>query len=376
MHRSRLLQILTVIVLALGVSITALLAQDTGETIIKREPIDHDFYAAGQTIQLIGPINGDATIAGQRLTVDGQVTGDVLAAGEVITINGNVLDDVRAAGRLIQINGNIGDHIVAAGETITISANTHVGSWAWLAGRRIEVFGQVGKELKAMGDEVIIDGVVDGPVEITAERIQILDSAVIKGPVLVQSPNPPQIAKGATITGAVTHLPMPEIEPAPVVKAVLLAGLMFALGLILTGIVYYLLFPRFSVTAARHIEGVPLASLGLGFAVLILTPVVIVILFSLGVGFLLGILLLAAYLLMVVAGGLTGVIYVSDVALRRVFKKEAAGKGMMVLVLIGAFILLGLVQLIPFLGSLVVFVLTVMGIGALKYQFWQQYQAA
>jgi len=377
MHRSRLLQIVTVILLALGVSMTALLAQDTGETIIKREPIDHDYYAAGQTIQLIGPINGDATIAGQRLTIDGQVSEDVIAAGETITINGNVLDDVRVAGRLIQINSTtIGDHIVAAGETITISANTRVGSWAWLAGRRVEVFGQVGKELKAMGDEVIIDGKVDGPVEVTAERVEILDGAVIKGPVSVQSPNPPQIAKGATITGTVTHLPMPEIEPEPVVKAVLMASLLFALGLILTGIVYYLLFPRFSITAARNIEGVPLASLGLGFAVLIMTPVVIVILFSVGVGFLLGILLIAAYLLMVVAGGLTGVIYISDVALRRMFKKEAVGKGMMVMVLIGAFIVLGLVQLIPLLGSLVVLLLTVMGIGALKYQFWQQYRAA
>jgi hypothetical protein len=146
--------------------------------------------------------------------------------------------------------------------------------------------------------------------------------------------------------------------------------------LIITGIVYYLLFPRFSLASARRIEQVPLASLGLGFAVLILTPVVIVILFSLGVTFMLGLLLLAAYLLMLVSGGLTGVVYVSDVALRRLFKKESAGKGMMMLTLIGAFVVLGLVQLIPLLGSLVVFVLMVMGIGALKYQFWQQYRAA
>jgi hypothetical protein len=79
---------------------------------------------------------------------------------------------------------------------------------------------------------------------------------------------------------------------------------------------------------------------------------------------------------MLVSGGLTGVVYVSDVALRRLFKKESAGKGMMMLTLIGAFVVLGLVQLIPLLGSLVVFVLMVMGIGALKYQFWQQYRAA
>ncbi|KPK10062.1 MAG: hypothetical protein AMJ68_10365, partial [Acidithiobacillales bacterium SG8_45] len=95
----------------------------------------------------------------------------------------------------------------------------------------------------------------------------------------------------------------------------------------------------------------------------------------LGITFLLGILLAAAYFMMVVIGGLTGVIYVADVGLRRLFKKEKAGKGLMVLSLIGAFIVLGLVQLIPLLGSLAVFLLSVLGIGALKYQFIQQYRA-
>jgi hypothetical protein len=245
-----------------------------------------------------------------------------------------------------------------------------------LAGRQIEVLGRIDKELKVTGQEVIIAGEVGGPVTITAERVRILGDAVIHGPLRVQSPDAPEIAEGAKILGDVKHLPMPEVEHAPLLKVVLLAGLMFTLGLILTGIVYYLLFPRFSVTSARHIGTAPLPSLGLGFVVLLLTPLVIVVLFSLGVGFLLGILLGAAYLLTVVSGGLTGVIYVSDVALRRVFKKPEAGKGLTVLVLLGAFVLLALVQLIPLLGGLAVFVLTVMGIGALQYQFWQQYKAA
>lgn len=376
MRTSRWLHSISLIVLALGVSITALLAQDAGQTIIKRGPIDHDFYAAGQTVHLSGPVNGDATIAGQRLTIDGRVSGDVIIAGELVTINGDVQDDIRAAGRLVQINSSVGDHIVAAGETVTLGPRARVGNWAWLAGRQIEIFGMVNRQLKAAGEEVIIAGEIMGPVEITAERVRILDDAVIRGPLLVQSPNPPEIADGARITGDIKHLPMPKVEYAPLVKIVLLVGLVFTLGLILTGIVYYLLFPRFSVTSSRHIERVPLVCLGLGFVVLLLTPLMVLLLFSLGVGFLLGILLAAAYLLMLVTGGMTGVIYVGDVALRRLFNKETVGKGLMVLVLIGAFVLLGLVQLIPFLGSLVVFLLTVMGIGALEYQFWQQYKAA
>ena len=115
--------------------------------------------------------------------------------------------------------------------------------------------------------------------------------------------------------------------------------------------------------------------MGLGFLVLLLTPLLVIVLFSVGVGFLLGILLAAVYLLMLVSGGLTSVIYVCDVALRRLFKKPEAGKGVTVLVLLSAFVLFALVQLIPLLGSIVVFVLSVMGIGAMQYQFWQPYKA-
>jgi cytoskeletal protein CcmA (bactofilin family) len=375
MRNPRLLQTLSLIGLVLGISLTTLLAQEAGETIIKRDPIDHDYYAAGETVHIAGPVSGDVVIAGQRLTIDGPVTEDVIAAGEIVTINGNVGDDVRAAGRVVQINGDVADHIVAAGESVSIGPQARVGSWAWLAGRQIEVLGQVGQQLKVGGEEVIIAGQIGGDVKIMAERVRVLDDAVIKGALRVQSPNPPEIASGARILGDVTLVPMPEVEPAPVLQAVALVGVLVTVGLILTGIVYFLLFPHFSVTAARHIEQAPLISLGLGFLVLLVGPLVILLLFTLGVTFLLGILLAAAYFLMVVIGGLTGVIYVADVALRRLFKKEAAGKGVMVLTLIGAFIVLGLVQIIPLLGSLAVFLLAVLGIGALKYQFWQQYQA-
>jgi hypothetical protein len=379
MRIPRLLRTVSLVGLVLGASLTTLLAHEegheAGEILVKRDPIAHDFYGAAQTVHISGAVNGDLVLAGQHLTVEGPVSDDIIVAGEIITLIGNVGDDIRAAGRVVRLTAEVGDHMVAAGETVTLSPEARVGSWAWLAGQKVEVLGQVGQQLKIGAEEVIIAGEIGGEVKIMAEEVRILDSAVIHGSLTVHSHAKPEIAAGARILGDVKHLPMPEIEPAPVVKLVLLVGLVYLVGLVLSGIVYFLLFPQFSVATARQIEQAPLASLGLGFAVLFLTPLVIFLLFATGVGFLLGILLAAAYLLMVIAGGLTGVIYVSDVALRRLFKKETVSKGIMVLTLIGAFVVLGLVQIIPFLGSLAVFLLTVLGIGALKYQFWQQYQA-
>ena len=167
---------------------------------------------------------------------------------------------------------------------------------------------------------------------------------------------------------------MPDVDVS-LKKFLFMAALIFSLGIIFAGIVYFMVFPKFSITAGRHIEQNTLVCLGMGFAVLILTPVVIGILFFIGVGYLLGLMLMAAYLLMIVIGGITGVVYVSDVALRRLFDKAEAGKGLKLVALTGAFVVLGLVQFIPLLGGLVVLMITVLGIGALKYQLWIQYKA-
>lgn len=355
--------------------ITTLFAQEAAQTIIKRDPIYHDFYAAGQTVHIAGSVEGDAVIVGRRLAVDNRVKGDVIAAGETIHITGYVEDDIRAAGRLIQIAGPVGDHIVAAGETITLGPKANIRNWVWSAGRQIEVLGTVGGDFRARGDTVIIGGVIRGNTEIIAEHVRILDGAVLHGQLRIQSPHDPDIAAGARILGNLQRLPMPEVEAAPVLKVIALLGLVVTLGLILTGVVYFLLFPQFSVMASRHIEQAPLASLGLGLAVLVVTPVLIGLLFSTGFGFLLGIVLIAAYLLMLIVGGMTGVIYVSDVGLRKIFNKDTVTKGLMIFTLIVTFLVLGIVQLIPVLGCLLVFLLLIMGVGALNQQLWQRYQA-
>ena len=56
MYQFRLSQSVSFILLLLaGLGLTTLLAQEAGETVIKREPIEHDFYAAGETVHIAAP---------------------------------------------------------------------------------------------------------------------------------------------------------------------------------------------------------------------------------------------------------------------------------------------------------------------------------
>jgi hypothetical protein len=67
------------------------------------------------------------------------------------------------------------------------------------------------------------------------------------------------------------------------------------IGFLIMGVVLLWLFPNFMVAGARTITSEPLKSLGLGFAVLVATPIVALILLVTVIGIPIGLSLIAAY---------------------------------------------------------------------------------
>ena len=345
-----------------------LCAQEAGEVVVKRGNIAEDVYVAGRSVDVAAEVQGDVAAAGQRVSIDSVVSGDVLAAGETVTVQANVQDDVRAAGRSVTIGGQVTGHVVAAGETVSISPAASVGDWAWLAGREINVAGRIGGELKAAGQLVVVSGSVSGDVELMAEAIRIPASARIDGNLVYRSDNEPVIEDGAVIGGDIIARPLPHREMED------RGGALFVLlALAVAAVVYYLVFPVFSVAAATGIGSKPLASLGTGAAFLFVTPFVILLLFVTVIGMLVALPLLAWYAVSLLAGLLTGVIFVGDAGLRLVGKGYTTTGGMRMLSIVLGLVALMVVQIIPVVGGLVMLVLFVLGLGALQLAAWRGY---
>jgi cytoskeletal protein CcmA (bactofilin family) len=347
---------------------TLLVAQEVGEVVVKRGIIEDDLYVAGRSVDVVAQVRGDVVAAGQSVSIDESVSGDVLAAGETVTIRAQVQDDVRAAGRSVTIAGPVAGHVVAAGETVSIAPAATVGGWVWLAGREVHVAGRVGKELKVAGQIVIVSGEVAGDVELMAEEIRILARARIDGNLVYRSENEPQISEDAVIAGDI--IAKPVLYPEPEGRG---GGFIFLLALALVAVVYYLLFPGFSVAGAEGLRRAPLTALGIGVAVLFATPFVILLLFVTLIGVLIALPLLAYYLVSLLGGLLTGVIYVGDAGLRLMGRAESSTRGMRVLSIVVALVAIVLIQIIPVVGALAVLILFVLGLGALQLQIWRSY---
>lgn len=345
---------------------TSLQAQVYDETVLIRTPVAHDLYTAGRYVELQAGVSGDLVAAGEQITVNATIKGDVIAAGETISLRAMVMDDVRAAGRQVLVSNEIADHIVAAGESVILESGSRVGNWAWLAGETVRVSGEVGSELKVAARRVIISGEVNGNAELYAEQIDILDGARIQGDLIWHSEQPPNIEEGSMIGGQVTEIPF-EFEQKEHHGGIPLAGtLFFAVSLMATGIVFYLLFPRLTENACTGLQQRPWLSLGIGLAVLFVTPLAIVLLFTTLIGSLLAFTLLAGYLVMLLFSVVIGIFALSELGLRRYGRWETAGRGRHLLAFAITVLALWILQLIPIIGGLIQLAIILLGLGGLS----------
>jgi cytoskeletal protein CcmA (bactofilin family) len=351
--------------------LSPLFAQEVGEAVLIRDPMADDVYAAGGTVDVLAPVEGDVVVAGGRVFVGESVTGDVMAVGGEVSVGAVIGDDARLAGGDIRLSGSVGDDAMAAGGNVTLTPSGSVRGRAWFSGGRIDVAGAIGRDLKAAGGRILLSGRVRGDVELRGGTIRILDGAIIDGDLVYRSPREAEIASGAEIRGTVRYEPV-ERPVMGLVAAVVGVGIVFLLGLMVTGSAMFLMFPRFIAAAVTTLRAEPWKCLGLGLAVFAATPVVIGMLFVTVIGWLPALVIGALYPILLLAGFLTAAFYVGDLGWRRLKRGEASTAGRLWSFVV-AMILMTLIGLVPLLGALLLFVLMLLGTGGLKLGLYRNY---
>ena len=341
---------------------TAAGAQSAGESVTIRTPVEGDLYAAGQNVQLRAGVTGDAVAAGQRITISGTVGEDVIAAGEIITIKGDVGDDVRAAGRTVSVWGAVADHATLAGSNIVVQPEARIGGWLWLAGRNVDVSGQIDGDMRVACRKITVTGRIAGDVELIGEKLRIESGAFIGGDLTWRGSRAPTIADDAVIAGNIVQgAPVERLRPQ---REGIGGWIVGVLALFVAAATVAFTGPslvRGTSEAVRTSPGVVLLNGGI---VLLLLPMLVVVLLATIVGWVLAILLFAAYLLALVLGGLLGVLTLEQLT----FGTWATSRGRRLLtILFVTAAVIGL-QAVPVLGPVLALLLVLVGLGGLSIQ--------
>ena len=350
-------------------------AQSSNSSVVREGPIDHDVYLAGSSVALRGPVDGDAVLAGGHISTDSDITGGMIAAGGTVDMLGTVRRSVRVAGGDVTAAAQIGRDLTAVGGTVTLSRDSHVAGETWIAAAHVALNGTIGKDLNVIGADIAVSGTIEGDAHLRGRWITIGPNAVIHGRLTYESDTEAEIASGAHIDGGVTRGEWEAPRRASTALHVvgLAAKIALGLGLLAAGLLFILVFPGYSLNAARLIGLRPLASLGLGFALLIATPVAVIIAMVSMLGAILGLVVLAAYFISLLLAVLTATIYLGDLVLRLLGRGPVTGFGRRLAALILGIIALMILSGVPLVGFFVVLAVFVFGLGAFYLEAAERY---
>jgi hypothetical protein len=345
--------------------------------------INDDVYATGGTVTVEGTINGDLLAAAGSIDVAGVVNGDVIITGGTLVIEGKVADDVRVAGGSITINSDVGGDVLAAGGSVTIGSLGHVGEDLVIGGGSVEMRGTVDGDVKLGAGNARIDGIVLGDVTGEVQNgLTIGPNARISGDLNYSSIKDADIQAGAVVSGDIVRtIPKAtifgqEFNDSPAIRFVqhVLGRLQWFVGTVVIGLLLMLAIPETVRAVSETPRTSPWKTVGLGLAVLLVAPVVIiaVAVFALWlIGFPALSLLLApgaTYVVLALLAAPVVAVLIGNLAMSREMYFYASWKAL----LIGAAIL-AVLGLIPYLNGLVTLLTVLVGFGAWVLYLYRSY---
>lgn len=334
-----------------------------GSQLTITEPVAEDLYATAGTLVLDTTVAGDAVLAAGTLTLAGDVASDALLAGGTVDIDGVVGDDLRAAGGTVNLRGLVTDQAIVAGGAVTFTADSAVGGRAWIAGNAVDVQGQVAGDLRVTGARVSIAGSIGGNAEVTGSDVRIEPGAFIAGDLVIRGTAEPLIAEDARILGDVVTVPDGADAAAAEAAPGIAGRVLLVLAVFLAAAALWRLFPTLVERAGAELRAAPGRTLLGGLLALAGSPVLILVLFGTVVGWLLALVLVAAFALAVGAAGLLALAAIAGLVAGRAGAVAGWGRRLALLALVSAGAVL--LQAVPGLGGLVTVALWVAGLGML-----------
>lgn len=269
--RGRIALLFALISLALtALPTTSFAGTDTAGNVLATEVdsnpsgVESDLYWAGQSLNLDdASIGRDIIAAGESLSIrDCTVGGAVRLAARTIDISKTAIDgSVTVAGQHVVLNtGSAANCFYAMGETVALRGSA--------------------KSAALAGSTVTIDGIVDGDVEVWADKLILGKNAHITGTVNAHVSEDPERAAGAEV-GAL-KIDRTENESAATTVNDVIGGIVAAaLSTCFVALLLELVFPRATASAAGmlHQRPTPLWVSGL-LGTIAVVPTVLLLIIS------------------------------------------------------------------------------------------------
>lgn len=344
-------------------------AQDTIQKSVSLEKgkiVTHNpYFAYGENVNVSGTVNGDTYVAGGKVLIDGNINGDLLVAGGNVEISGNVREDVRVIGGQVTVKGRVGKNLSVLGGEITIDEKAVVVGSLVGAGGRFNIQGQINDNVDLAGGEVILNSKTLKDFDVVAGQITLNEKANILGKFEYWSDTKPTLSQTSVVKGQTIEHLMPvnnNTRKESLSKMKEMAGMVGLggkiigmLSLLLTGMLLIKLSKKFMVKTSDIVKSDFWKSMGIGFAIIFLTPILFIILLITIIGAPIALITLVLYFVM---------LYLAQIFALFAFGTKILPNKSPYLSYALAVLIFVILTIVPVIGGITSFVATLVGMGA------------
>jgi len=329
------------------------LRNDEDTHIGESETISETLVCTGDIVTIDGTIDGDLVVAAERFTLRGTVTGNLYVFASEVEIGGIVEGTVIGVGERVGLDARVDGAVVVAGDRVTVMDEARLGRDVTIFGEGVRIAGKAARDVTFAGDWIEVRAEIARDLHVlSADRVTLLDSARVGRDVrarLVGGDAEIEQSTGSIVVGEVT------VSKASLIHDHYLAHyketsfylmlLVGAAGAFLFGLLIYLLDPRFFEADPPDARGF-VRSLGIGFAVILSSPVAIILMSLTVIG--IPIAVLGSFFL--ISSVYTSYVIVAGLIGRAVLAPSGPGLGSFAPSLLVGVLILSVIAALPFVG--------------------------
>ncbi|MBN1570897.1 MAG: zf-HC2 domain-containing protein [Acidobacteria bacterium] len=342
-------------------------------TVAANETVDDTIIAFADSVRINGTVTGDLIAFARNVEIQGTVLGNVIGFGQRIEISGNVDGDVIGFGQSVRADGQIGKNLWGLGQTVSIGRGARLNHNTVMFANNAYIDGEVGRDAMVYTTALDVGGRVGRDLLFRGAGLAIHASSVIGRDLdsISKSAKMVHIDPGVTIGGK-KKVEFFEAKPSRYLKFSFYTRQALRLGGgFLMGLLLYWLIPGLRHLSLSSVKTV-LTSGGIGFLIAAATPIAAIILAITLIGIPVALLLamfwlLGLYLAKVVVAKCIGTAILGE--------KRGGLASILLPLLVGLIIVIVAVNL-PYIGSILNFILVLIGFGALVTAIYRMRPAA
>jgi cytoskeletal protein CcmA (bactofilin family) len=128
--------------------------------VIPGHALDHR-TGSNVTIPQTETINDTLLVHGETVEIDGPVNGDLIAQGRQVAVRGTVKGNIFVFAQHIEIDGTVEGSVISWGQTVTVHGNVAHNLYSWSQFLRLEPSAEVGMDMISGGADLTLEGKVD-----------------------------------------------------------------------------------------------------------------------------------------------------------------------------------------------------------------------